>query len=193
MVLAISIGLLAYGIYVITAMRASIDDIPKEYVFGPDDANLTVVEFMDFTCGDCRGTHLVIMNAVQKDGKIRYIPLPIAGEKTPGAYPMRLCYAAGLQGKYKEVYEALMTRYPAVAEKDLADIAVATGIDADRLKKDMNSRAVNDRVAKTIWYFESLDAKYTPTFLIGGSIKYVPRRVATENDFQSIFQEARKP
>lgn len=191
MVLAISTGLLLYGIYVIASARAGIDDVPPSYVYGPAKASLTVVEFMDFSCGHCRGTHPAIMETVTADGDVRYIPLPIAAPNTPGEFAMRLCYAAGLQGKYKNTYEILMKNYPDAGGKDLTDIALAAGLDAEKLKQDMVSPAIDARVAETIRHFQAMGGQYTPTFIVNGNLKFVPRRAATVEDFTNIFAEAR--
>src|SRR5262245_164024 len=85
-----------YVIYhMIQISRAAylLDSAPPGYSTGAEDADVTIVEFLEYSCSNCRIVHPVIQQAVQKDGKVRYIVRPLATDE--GQDPLaQFVYAA---------------------------------------------------------------------------------------------------
>lgn len=193
-VLTISVVLLLYGIYVLLSARSGLESTPATYAYGPESASLTVIEFFDYSCPDCRAVYPIITKAVADDGNIQFFPLPLAGPNTPGEYAMRLTYAAGLQGKYKEAYEYLMQNYRgSIDESNVTDLALATGMNDEQLKKDVKSEAVEQRIRDTGQQFGALGGTHIPMFFIGGKITYVPETTPTLQELQLQLKKARTP
>src|ERR1700759_4491317 len=86
----------AFGIYAQSKARAQIDTAPRGFFFGPEDADVTVVEFFDYSCAHCRAVDPAIMGAVLKDGHARFIPRPMASANSAeGQAYAQAAYAAG--------------------------------------------------------------------------------------------------
>ncbi len=191
-VLFIAVALLVYAIYTVIAMRGSLDQVPASYTFGPADAGLRVVAFVDYDCGPCRAADAAMMQAMEKDGGVRYSPLPIS-MGTPAEYAMKLTYSASLQGKFKEAYKYFMTNNYKVSEKDIPDVALALGIEESKLRAGLEEPLTEKLIDKTYATYSILGGKTLPTFFIGSGIKYEPTNTPTVDNFLALFREARGP
>ncbi|MGB4107647.1 MAG: thioredoxin domain-containing protein [Alphaproteobacteria bacterium] len=191
-VLFVSVALLIYAIYSLAMIRGSLDQAPASFTFGPADAGLHVVAFVDYDCAPCRAADAAMMQAMEKDGGVRYSPLPISSE-TPAEFAMKLTYSAGLQGKYKEAYRYFMTNDYKVEEKDIADVGLALGIDEATLRAGLEEPLTAKLIDKSYRTFSILGGKSVPTFLIGHSIRYEPETAPSVDDFLKLFAEARGP
>ncbi|MCE7887754.1 MAG: hypothetical protein DYH13_09690 [Alphaproteobacteria bacterium PRO2] len=190
--LFISVALLAYAVYTLAAVRGSLDNIPASFSFGPPDAGLHVVGFIDYDCGNCRAVNAAMMTALEKDGNVRYSPLVLSlNAQSPSKYAMRLTYSAGLQSKYKNAYQYFMANGTNVDEKDIADIASQTGIEEKNLAGGLKEPIMERLIEKSEQTFSALGASTVPTFYIGPGIKYTPEGTPSADDFLKLFAEAR--
>jgi protein-disulfide isomerase len=190
-VLAVIAAFLIYGIYTMAGAKGALKYFPPEYTSGPADADLTVVEFMDFDCIHCRNAHPIINEAVAQDGKVRYAPVPLPVLTGDSAYAVKLTYAAAKQGKYKEAVDEFITNYGKVDESNVTDIALKLGVDGDQLKADAESEEIKEAIARNLRLFMRLEVRGTPTFFIGYDMKYEPKGSPTVENFLSVFNEAR--
>jgi protein-disulfide isomerase len=189
--LVIVIGLLSFTVYTLHSAQNALTKVPSYFMFGPEDADLEVVGFLDYSCTHCREAWPAIMEAVKKDGKVRFAPLLIAPPGSDDAYAVRMTYAAALQNNYRDVFSELITNYRPVDEKELTDIALKLNINEADLRVHMNEKDTTNLIAASEIVFKRLGGHYTPTFFIGPRIKYVPTTTPTADDFLKIFQEAR--
>jgi protein-disulfide isomerase len=190
-VLVIAIGLLGFGIYQLYSARHAADGVPNNYMFGPPEADLQVVGFLDYSCSHCRDSFPAMIEAIKKDGHVKFAPLLISAPNSDDEFAMRLTYAAALQGKYREVFDDIMRNYRPVDESQITDVALKFGMDEEKLRTDVNDPKVDKQVGKSEMIFKKFGGQYTPTFVIGPNIKYVPTETPTTQDFLRIFQEAR--
>lgn len=188
-VFAVIVLFLGYQIYMIQHTYAALDDVPADYTYGPADADLTVVEFVKYTCPHCRDIHPVIMDAVTRDGKVRYIPRPLPSDKVGDA---QFVYAAGKQGLFKLAHPLLLQDPRILDEGGLMAIAETMGADKAKLQEDMQSPDVEKLINDNIDVFLNIGGNRTPTFMIGTDIMYVPQdKMPTAEDFLTMFKEAR--
>lgn len=189
-VFALIVLFLAFQIYLIHRTYAALDDVPAEYSYGPEDADLTVVEFVKYTCPHCRTIHPVIMEAVSRDGHVRYIPRPLPSDRVQDA---QFVYAAGQQGLFKVVHSILLQDPNILAEGALMTIAEGLDVDTEKLKIDMEGDEVRRLINDNIKVFLNIGGSRTPTFMIGQKIMYVPEeKMPTVEDFLKMFEEARQ-
>lgn len=137
----------------------------------PAAYDVTIVEYMDYQCPNCRTSVAPIRQLLASDRKVRliYRDWPIFGPASEGAALVAL--AAKYQGKYREVHEALMAAPLPLDEKRIEAAARGAGVDWPRLEKDMNSHSAeilallrrNDEQA------QSLGLQGTPGFLVGNT------------------------
>lgn len=152
----------------IAANRKAIYEDPSSFVAGNPDGDVTIVEFFDYHCGYCKRAFGPLMDAIKNDGKIRLIlkEFPILGPDSVIASHAAL--AAGKQGKYFEMHQALYRNKGELDDQRVMEIAKNIGLDTAKLKRDM----ADPEIARTIERNEKLASTFgvkgTPGFIIGG-------------------------
>ena len=140
----------------------------SDYSIGPDDAEVTVVEFFDYRCGYCkRSVDYVAALPANYDGKVRVVfkDLPILSPESRVA--ARAAIAAGLQGKYFEMHVALMESRGNFTNAEINMIAQSVGVDVEQMRDDMDTDAVNDHLAESLDLARRLGVSGTPAFYVG--------------------------
>lgn len=190
--LAAAICYFGYSIFRVYTDYRGLGDVPAEFVIGPQDADLTVVEFMDYACPYCREAHPTITEAVRRDGKVRYVPRPLPSSDKNSAGAAMLAVMAGTQGKFEAVHDELMRNYRVLNLEIQNEILQNAGIDTANFGSPEQAQAAKDYITENGRAFEKLDSRGTPTFMIGNKILYMPEgRMPTVEDFLNMFAEAR--
>jgi protein-disulfide isomerase len=144
---------------------------------GPADAPVTLVEFADFECPFCQrvAPELDKLWEARKD-KVRFVYkfMPIAMHPH-GESSARAAAAALLQGKFWEMHHALFANGQHLEPPQVDGYAQAAGLDLVRFHADMNSPAVNDRLAADKKLADQLGVKGTPTLFVDGR-EYDPQK-----------------
>src|SRR6187402_234599 len=108
------------------------DALADRHVYGRPDAPVTVLEFGDLECPYCRAAAPVLRELVDtSDGRVRLVwrHFPLF-EVHPHALAAALAVEeAGVQGRFWEMHEQLMSHQDRLAERDLRTAALAVGID----------------------------------------------------------------
>ncbi|SMF39805.1 Protein-disulfide isomerase [Azospirillum oryzae] len=149
---------------------------------GPVEADVTVVEWLDYGCPYCQQSEPGVRELLAKDPKVRVVfkEMPILGPSSVLA--ARVALAAREQGRYLDVHQALMemkTGHGVDLKPAMIEEMVATlGLDGERLKRDMESPEVNRALAETRAEAASLGIQSTPTFAIGAEV--VPMALTAE-------------
>ncbi|MGE5208975.1 MAG: DsbA family protein [Alphaproteobacteria bacterium] len=143
------------------------------HIRGNPDAPVTLEEFGDFQCPPC-GQFAAFVHELLKeyDSRLRVVfrnfPLPAHKHAQEAA---QAAEAAGLQGKFWEMYDTLYREQALWSEASNArglfeSYAGAIGLDVDQFKKDMDSDKVRERIDSDHALAESLGVKVTPTLFI---------------------------
>lgn len=135
---------------------------------GDLSGEVTVVEFFDYACGYCRSSHDAAKAAMALPGvRVEFREYPILGEASRRA--ARLALAADLQGRYLEAHAALMSWPGDLGAEDLPEaLASVVGLDAVRLRGDMELPAVSARIEANRRLGARLGISGTPAFLVLG-------------------------
>lgn len=151
---------------------------PKDPVEGNPKGPIQVVEFFDYNCGFCKKAHepLVEMLKTEKDVKLVYKQFPILSDSSKTA--ARAALAAGKQGKYIAMHNALMEHKGPLDDATIMDLAGKTGLDKDKLKKDMEDPGIAGQLATDLELANKVGAHGTPTFVFGD--KVVPGAMSLE-------------
>lgn len=189
--------LIAAGYFAFEAIRLawlqhSLFSVQDSHASGAEDGDVKLVDFVDYECPDCQEAHPIVMQAVAKDGRVRYIPRPIGHAHDDGYYLSRLPYAAAEQDKFFEMHDALLNNYRVVDESVLRDITANIGVDFERLITDYESKKVSKLATKNEKLFKRLRLNYVPSYAVGKNILFSPRdNKPNVDDFLNIFNEAR--
>jgi|GEM_PF-1122198 len=128
-----------------------------------------LVEFADFECGHCRAASAMVDRLVKekKDLQVvfKHFPLSFHAMATPAAVAAE---AAGEQGKFWEMHDALFATQNMLDENLISGHAKALGLDARRFEQDIKSPHLAAKVQASRQEGEALGVQSTPSFYING-------------------------
>lgn len=161
--------------------RAKLDAISDElynndgdFSVGPEDAEITIVEFFDYNCSYCKNTSDWVSQTIEKyPQKVRIIfkELPILdGRSKTSRYAAKMALAARKQGKYLDLHLALM-KANGLSTHKIDKIASSHGLDIARLKEDISTSDYDDHIEKTMVLAGKIPGlEGTPFFVINGEL-----------------------
>ncbi len=151
--------------------RDALYNNPNDYSIGPDDAEVTIVEFFDYKCPPCKASAQWVNAApANYDGKVRVVfkEFPIlSAESVQASYA---ALAAGKQGKYVEMHRALMSDRSKLADADIDRIAESVGVDVEKMREDMKSEAIEQAIEDNRSLAQKIQAGSTPTFIVNDTL-----------------------
>lgn len=143
---------------------------------GPDDADITIVEFFDYNCGYCKRALNEVQSILDEDKNVRVVfkDMPILSPESMEASKWAL--ASQKQGKYFEFHSALMNFKGAKNEAAYKKIAKDLNLDVKQLEKDKESEEVIAKIDKNLEMSTKLGIRGTPAFIIGTEFSpgYIP-------------------
>lgn len=184
-------AIVGYAIFDLHTTRHAIEKAPDQYTIGPEDAGISMVMFIDYSCPYCKDVYEKVKTAVKQDGDVKVILqiLPVMGQESERL--ARVAYAAGEQGRFLKVHEAFLHHYGPIEEQNLKAMAEDMGLDFDKWMRDSETENVRKRVANNVIRAKKLNTFATPSFVIE-KIVFIPSEAAPEvEDFTSLFVEAR--
>jgi protein-disulfide isomerase len=166
---------------------------------GNPKGSVTIVEFFDYQCIHCKKMSPTIDSLIKKDSDLRviYKEFPIFGKSSDMA--SRVALAAGMQGKYLPMHEALLKIEKRLDDQLVMDAAKSLGLNMDKLKKDMDSKEVTDILEANRQLAEKLHLMGTPAFIVastpdgkfktGTEPSFIPG-AASEESLQELIKKA---
>lgn len=140
------------------------------HTIGNKDAAVWLVEFSDFQCPACGQFYPVVKQLTEKYADSLYFvyrnyPLPTHQMALPAA---RAAEAAGVQGKYWEMHDALFTNQSQLSNQFFASEAARLGIPMEQFNHDMTSAEAQNRIANDVAVGDAIGISATPTFYLNG-------------------------
>jgi cyclophilin family peptidyl-prolyl cis-trans isomerase/protein-disulfide isomerase len=150
-----------------------------EYIKGPDDAIMTIVEYMDFFCPYCGlayGELEKLMETYPEDVRLVYRALPLESLHPTAPLAAVAAEAAGKQGKFWEMYHAIFDNQEeaeilnheelrlwllTVAEEDLQ-------LDMEQFEVDLDNEEILNEINAGVEKLLSGGVNSTPTILVNG-------------------------
>jgi protein-disulfide isomerase len=161
----------------ITEAQKKVLILENSFTKGAKNAKVTLVEFGDFQCPACAAAHPIveqILAEYKEDVKFvfREFPLPAAVHPNSkiSAYAAE---AAGAQGKFFEMYDALYKNQDEWGgDKNpmqfFEKYAKNIGLDMDKFKSDVESKKYEEKIQKDAVDGNALGVTATPTFFLNG-------------------------
>jgi protein-disulfide isomerase len=142
---------------------------PGTDAVGAKDADVTIVEFLDFNCPYCKRFAPTLQSLLAEDHRIAvvYKDWPILGDVS--VYAARSALAARWQGKYLAAHDALLNG-SRLTQNNQVDLALKhAGIDLGALKMDEASHAkdIDALLARNDAEAHALHLRGTPGIVIG--------------------------
>lgn len=143
----------------------------RDPAFGPANAKVTVIEFFDFRCPGCKAVAHDYRALMAAHPEVRFVfkdwPILDRGDDITSQYAARAALAAHQQGKYLEVYDALMTER-ALSIEAIDAILTAHGLDMARAKAAIAAPDTTRHIADIHTTAAALRLRGTPTFFVNG-------------------------
>ena len=141
-------------------------------VRGPEDAQITIVEFSDFQCPFCSRVHPTLQRllATYPDSVrlvFKHNPLPMHSD-APLAH--RASIAADQQGRFWEMHDKIFTNIRDLSRPTLIEHARDLELDVPRFLRDLDSEELIAQLDRDIAESERLGITGTPTFFINGNL-----------------------
>lgn len=179
-----AIVLIFVGIFVFTGNKDSKSSssssgskaATSKHVIGKGTTGVTLVEYGDFQCPYC-GQYFPIVKQVQEKYNdqitLQFVHFPLTSVHQNAFAASRAAEAAGLQGKFWEMYDQLYTNQTAWSSTSdpstyFETYARLIGIDVAKFKTDYASSAVNDTINADMAAGTKLKITGTPTFFLDG-------------------------
>jgi protein-disulfide isomerase len=149
---------------------AQIIDLGHAPSKGPATAPISLVEFSDFECPFCAKTAPILQQVLaayptQVRFAFKHYPLQMHKE-SPLAHEAAL--AAGAQGKFWEMHDALFAGHDKLSRGDLIAKAKQLGLDVPRFTEDLDSHRFKSQVDADRQEGNRLGVEGTPFFFING-------------------------
>jgi protein-disulfide isomerase len=147
---------------------------PSQVTLGNPKGNVTFVEFFDYNCGYCKHALTDMLTLIKDDANLKVVlkEFPVLGpgsvEAAKVAVGVRMQDADGK--KYLQFHTKLLGgRNPADGARALA-VAKDSGVDMDRLAKDMKSPEIDKTLQQDFKLAELLGLNGTPSYVIGDDV-----------------------
>ena len=151
---------------------------------------LTILIYGDFLCPYCRRLKRVLERLRGALGeRMAYVFRHFPNERAhPGAELTSIgSEAAGRQGRFWEMHDALFAREPPIDESALLEIAASVGLDVERFQRDLRDSALRHRVERDLAEGRRNGVTATPTMFIDGV------RYDGAWDFYSMLEALERP
>ena len=146
-----------------------IDDDP---VLGPEDAQITVVEFSDYECPYCRTWHTEVYSQLidAYGDQIRFIyrdfPLEsIHANAKPAAEAANCAYE---QGEFWDYHDKLFSMELGLNSEAYQEYATQLELDLDEFQECIESGRYQEEVQSDFEFAANLGVRSTPTFFVNG-------------------------
>ncbi|MCD4524102.1 Na+/H+ antiporter NhaA [Nocardioides sp. cx-173] len=160
-------------------------DPGHDHIRGPVDADLTLVEYLDFECSFCAKATGAAEEVRRHFGdRLRYVARHLPLVVHPHAELAAMAAeAAGAQGRYWDMHDLLFRRQDELELQDLIGYAADLGLDVERFVRDLESERLAEHIRRDVASADASGVRGTPTFFVGDL------RVLGPHDARSLIQE----
>lgn len=147
-----------------------------DHVLGPQHAAVTVVEYGDFECPNCKQAAPAVKLLLERfANRVRFVyrhfPLQEVHPHALSAAEAAEC--AGAQGKFWPMHDQLFNHQPHLSLHQLETYAGDLELEMTRFRAEMHSQIYLQRIREQIHSGEASGARGTPTFFVNGRIQDV--------------------
>jgi protein-disulfide isomerase len=145
-----------------------LDALPQSAIIaiGPQDAENTIIEFMDYFCGYCKKIHSELISVVEKrdDTRVIFLQHPILSDSSN--LIAKMVIAANLQGKGWDLHHGLFTVKGSLTQQKLDQIIIDSEINKTKLMIDMGKDEIDNIVKLSSFLAMGSGARGTPALFI---------------------------
>jgi protein-disulfide isomerase len=149
---------------------------PVDHCMGAQHAPVTVVEYGDFECPNCKQAQPAVKLLLERfAGRVQFVyrHFPLEEVHPHALAAAMAAESAGGQGKFWPMYELLYANQDHLAPNNLHDYAAQLGLDMARYTAEMDDEIYLQRVREQLRGGLDSGVRATPTFFINGRIQDV--------------------
>jgi protein-disulfide isomerase len=173
------------------ALLRHLADAPAPTVVGNPQGRITIVEFFDYRCPYCRQMQATLGDLLAGDHRVRVVlkEWPIFGGVS--VYAAKVAIAAGWQGRFADMHDALWTVHAPMTEAAIRAAARTAGVDVARLDRDLvlHAAEIDRMLAENRAQAGALRLSGTPGLVVG---RYVVRGAVSLHDLRGIIDDAER-
>jgi protein-disulfide isomerase len=145
-----------------------LDALPESAIIaiGPQDAENTIIEFMDYFCGYCKKIHTELISVVEKrdDTRVIFLQHPILSDSSN--LIAKMVISANLQGKGWDLHHGLFSVKGSLTQQKLDQIIIDLEINKTKLMIDMGKDEIDNTVKLSSFLAMGSGARGTPALFI---------------------------
>lgn len=146
-------------------------DLEGAAAYGPDDAQVTLVEYGDFECPPCGRLHGDLKKLKQEYGdRVRFVfeHFPLESIHPSARAASRAAWCAGEQGEFWGMHDALFENQRQLNEQAFLGHADALGLDRDEFAGCLASDEADAAVTRDLADGRSVGVGGTPSLFVNG-------------------------
>ena len=158
-------------------VESRIPDIDEDdHVVGPDDAEITFIEYADFQCPACAGLHDLRNYLTERyDGRLRfaYRHLPLTSIHDKAIITAEATEAAAAQGKFWEMHDLLYEKqqeWSGLSEEDvverLIEYAGELELDTEQFATALEEHTYREQIMADYEAYQEYGQMATPTYVV---------------------------
>jgi len=147
---------------------------PDDHSRGPEDAPITLVEYGDYECPECRLAYLILADVLSEVGdSVRFVfrNFPVRNEHPHAmvaAEAAESVAALGGDDAFWNMHDLLFENQDALQHDDLMEYAAASGVDPIAVADDLSTPARMGRVERDLRSGKRSGVRHPPTFFVNG-------------------------
>jgi protein-disulfide isomerase len=149
---------------------------PTDHVQGSDHPKVTVVEYGDFECPNCKQAAPTVRLLLERFGaqlRVVYRHFPLEEVHPHALMAALVAETAAAQGKFWPMHDLLFENQLHLKAPQLRDYARRIELDLERYDADMADTVYLQRVREDIEGALKSGARATPTFFVNGKLQDV--------------------
>jgi protein-disulfide isomerase len=149
---------------------------PSDHELGPSHAPVTVVEYGDFECPNCKQAAPAVKLLLQRfTGRVRFVyrHFPLEEVHPHALHAALAAEVAAAQRKFWPMHDLLFENQPHLKLPQLRRYAERLELDMARYDADMADTVYLQRVREDIEGAHASGARATPTFFVNGGLQDV--------------------
>jgi protein-disulfide isomerase len=153
-----------------------------DHAIGSADAAVTVVEYGDFECPNCKQAAPAVKLLLKRfTDRVRFVyrHFPLEEVHPHARQAAEAAESAGAQGKFWQMHDLLFENQPNLKLHQLSDYAERLQLDMGRYALEMDDHVYLQRIREHVQSGSKSGARSTPTFFVNGKLQDVSFGLST--------------
>lgn len=136
-------------------------------IAGNRNGNVALAEFFDYQCIHCIAMSSVVSDIADNNPNVKVVYKVFSLGRPTSTRAALAALASQNQGKFLDFHHALLTANQPLNDDVIFSIAKSVGLNVEQLEKDMDSKAVHNKLNANSRLAQALKIPGTPAFFVG--------------------------